>query len=190
MKNCAKYEERIALYAAGEDDEEAAIHAARCPRCAEELASVRALLGKVRETRPPAPPTDERFWQDFGRGVRLAHGEAARRPSWFWVWSLAAAGAALALFVWVRGALPGADQDLPAPAIAHVKPVALPTGSELGDLDERELTLVLDSLDPAETEEESGTDTDEDLALASADDLERVLDDLDTPALGALAETL
>ena len=185
MKDCAKYEERLALLAAGEDDEDAALHVARCPHCAEELASVRTLLGKLRETRPAAPRTDERFWQDFGRGVRLAHDEAARRPSWIWVWTLAAAGAALALFVWVRGALPGRDQELPAPHIAAADPVRLPAGSELGDLDEDELAVVLDSL-----EQEDGDDEEEDLALATADEIELTLDDLDAPELGAVAETL
>jgi len=45
--------------------------------------------------------------------------------------------------------------------------------------------VVLDSLEQA-----VGVDDDEDLALATADEIELTLDDLDAPELGAVAETL
>jgi hypothetical protein len=197
MNECTRHEVGLALLAAGDADEAAARHVAACPACAAELASLRSLLGAVARTRPAEPPRDARFWHDFTRGVRLAHGEAARRPPWFWVWSLAAAGVALAAVVWLRAALPGREHALVPPVVAvqeRARPV-LPVGDDPAELDDAELEAIVLALDDDDDDDNDDNDNDndgddDDLALAGVDAIDEVLGALPTAVLDTVEERL
>src|SRR5262245_63760651 len=84
---CQAMVERLTAYAVGEDDAEVRAHVAGCEACRAEVRSLRRVLGVVSSTRPnPIEMVkDERFWNDFSSGVRLAYAEAerARRLGFF-----------------------------------------------------------------------------------------------------------
>jgi hypothetical protein len=127
------------------------------------------VVDRLRALRPRVPE-DAKFWEDFGREVRVAYDARPRRRFRLWPWlaPLPLAGAA-ALFLVMRGTTPPADPPVEPPRQAA--PLPLPQSDDVEELGTEDLDEVLVDL-------QDELDEDVDVEDLNDDELSRVYDAL------------